>query len=129
MKGGSEYHLTAQLYRLEQWSKITLFLPNLSRLHQFGSKVLAGIFLGYALHAGRIWKGDILVADIEDLEKMDASEMHARRLNAKDVSTPMNGEKFPVADGNSPTLRRRSGSENIHLHPGSPRPRKEQENL
>ena len=36
---------------------------DLSRLHQFGPKVLPGIFLGYALHAGRIWKGDILVAD------------------------------------------------------------------
>ena len=26
MKGGSEYHLTAQLFRVEQWSTITLFL-------------------------------------------------------------------------------------------------------
>ena len=41
-----------------------------SRLHQFGAKVLPGIFLGYALG---IWKGDILVADIEELEEMDAS--------------------------------------------------------
>ena len=29
---------------------------DLSRLHQFGPKVLPGIFLGYALHAGRILK-------------------------------------------------------------------------
>ena len=28
---------------------------DISRLHQFGPKVLPGIFLGYALHAGRIW--------------------------------------------------------------------------
>ena len=34
----------------------------LSRLHQFGPKVLPGLFLGYALHAGGIWKGDIMVA-------------------------------------------------------------------
>ena len=27
-----------------------------SRLHQFGAKVLPGVFLGYALYAGRIWK-------------------------------------------------------------------------
>ena len=39
-----------------------------SRLHQFGKKVLPGIFLGYVLIAGRIWKGDIMVADIEELE-------------------------------------------------------------
>ena len=58
---------------------------NLSRLHQFGPKVLPAIFLGSALHAGGIWKGDILVADIEELEQMDASEICAKRLNAKEV--------------------------------------------
>ena len=47
---------------------------DISRLHQFGPKVLPGIFLGYVLYAGGIWKGDILVADIEVLERMDASE-------------------------------------------------------
>ena len=56
-----------------------------SRLHQLLAKVLPGIFLGYALFSGRIWKGDIMVADIEELEEMDASELHARRLNAKEV--------------------------------------------
>ena len=61
---------------------------DLSRLHQFGPKVLPGIFLGYALHAGRIWKGDILVADIEELEHMDASDINEKRLNAKEVLTP-----------------------------------------
>ena len=60
-----------------------------SRLHQFGPKVLPSIFLGYALHAGRIWKGNSMVADIQELEKVDASEIHAERLNAKDVLTPM----------------------------------------
>ena len=39
---------------------------DLSRLHQFGPKVLPGVFHGYALHAAGIWKGDILVADIEE---------------------------------------------------------------
>ena len=63
-----------------------------SRLHQFGKKVLQGTFLGCALHAGGIWKGDILVADIEELEQMDASEIDVRRLNAKEVLTPKNGE-------------------------------------
>ena len=42
-----------------------------------------------------------MVADNEELERMDASELHARRLTAKEVLTPMKGEKiiFPVADG------------------------------
>ena len=69
---------------------------DLSRLHQFGSKVLPGIFLGYVLFAGRIWKGDIMIADIEDLEEMDATEIHARMLNAKEVLTPMKGDLFCI---------------------------------
>ena len=46
-------------------------------------------------------ESDTLVADIEELEEMDASELHARRLNAKEVLTPMDGGKFkfPIADG------------------------------
>ena len=30
-----------------------------------------------------------MVADIEELEQLDVSELHARRLNAKEVLTPM----------------------------------------
>ena len=41
-----------------------------------------------------------MVADIEELEEMDASDLHARRLNAKAVLTPMKGDNFifTVAD-------------------------------
>ena len=41
------------------------------------------------------------MADIEELEQMDASEIHARRLNTKELLTLMKNEKsvFPVADG------------------------------
>ena len=72
-----------------------------SGLHQFGAKVLPGKFLGYALHAGGIWEGDIMVADTEELVEMDASELYARWLNAKGVGTPQRSGNFifPVADG------------------------------
>ena len=72
-----------------------------SRIHQFGKKVLPGLFLGYALYAGRIWKGDTMVADIEELETIDASEIFKKRLNAKEVIFPKENGKFifPVADG------------------------------
>ena len=43
---------------------------------------------------GEFGKGDILVADIEELETMDASEIHARRLYAREVLAPENGEKL-----------------------------------
>ena len=45
-----------------------------------------------------IWKGDITVADIEELETMDASEIYSKRLNAKEV---MFSKKM----------------ENLHFHP------------
>ena len=79
---------------------------DLSRLHQFGPKVLPGIFLGYVLSAGGIWK-----SDVEEWEHVDASELHARRLNAKEVLTRMKGEHFifPIADGTVET---------VHLNPG-----------
>ena len=71
-----------------------------SRIHQFGKKVLPGLFLGYALYAVRIWKGDVLVADLEELETMNASEIYSKRLNAKEVIFPKQGEfTFPIADG------------------------------
>ena len=71
-----------------------------SRIHQFGKKVLRGLFLWYALYAVGIWKGDVLVADLEELETMDASEIYSKRLNAKEVIFPKeNGEFiFPVAE-------------------------------
>ena len=42
-----------------------------------------------------------MVADIEELEKMDASGIRAWRLNAMEVLKPKNGEKimFPIPDG------------------------------
>ena len=90
VRGDSENRLVDPLFHLGAMVECRpLSAKDLSRLHQFGPKVLPGLFLGNALHAVTIWNGDVLVADIEALEKMDASEIHARRLNAKEVLTPM----------------------------------------
>ena len=53
-----------------------------------------------------------MIADIEELEEMDASELHARRLNAKEVLTPMKSDNFifPVADG---TVKTRGGDRRL----------------
>ena len=70
---------------------------------QFGEKVLLGFFDRCALIAGRICKGDILIADIEELEKLDASKIYPRRQNAKEVLIcQKDGEfVFHVADGSA----------------------------
>ena len=58
---------------------------------------------------------------------MDASEIHAKRLNAKEAKMPDSGEMFlfTVADGTVKPFWRRPGTENIHLHTGSFNSRKE----
>ena len=60
-----------------------------------------------------------MVADIEELEEMDASELHARRLKAKEVLTPQRSGNFvfPGRGWNSENLWWRTASENIHLNP------------
>ena len=54
-----------------------------SRIHQFGKKVLPGLFLGYALYAGGLWNGDVLIADLEELETMDASEIFSKKTQCE----------------------------------------------
>ena len=68
-----------------------------SRIHQFGKKVLPGLFLG--THCTRKGFGSVTY-DLEELETMDASEIYSKRLNAKEVIFPKQGEIiFPIADG------------------------------
>ena len=43
---------------------------------------------------GRIWNSDVLVADIEELETMDASEIYSERLNAKEIIFPKENGEF-----------------------------------
>ena len=123
LKDGSEHHLVARLFRLERWWNITLVL--LKTYQDYINLVLKSCQV-YSSVMSRMrcgtWKGG-MVANIEDLEKMDASEIHARRLNAKEVLTTMNCEMFifPVADGTGKNFWRRSTSENNHLDPGQPR--------
>ena len=68
------------------------------------------------MYAGGFWKGDALVADLEELETMDASGIYSKRLNAKEVIFPKQGEFiFPIADGRIKTLGGDQDPENIHL--------------
>ena len=78
---------------------------------------MPGIFLGFALIAGGLWKGDILIADLEELDNLEASEVYPRRINAKEVL--IRQLIFPFADGaaklsgegcefREPTLRQES---------------------
>ena len=74
---------------------------------RFGPKVLPGIFLGYVLYAGQIWKGDIMVADIEECGGDGRIRTPRKKAQSKgSVITPMKGDNFLfcVADGTVKTL-------------------------
>ena len=67
------------------------------------------------MYAGGIWKGDVQVADIEDLETLDAPEIYSKRLNAKEVIFPKQGEFIlPIADGRIKTL---GGDQDLRTSP------------
>ena len=99
------------------------------------------IFLGYALIAGRFWKEDILIADLEELKNMEASEIYPRRINAKETLIRPTGDEFifPVADGRAklserdyefreptlsrePTVRNEDFSRELRGEPGESQP-------
>ena len=94
-------HLTDRSFRLVHWLSITLLLRKTGQESiNLERKSYLDCSFGYAVYAGGIWKGDIGVADIEELETMDASEIYSKRLNAKEVIFPQKGEfTFPIADG------------------------------
>ena len=64
-----------------------------------------GTLLGYEVVARRIWKGDILIAN---LEKLDASEIYPRRINAKVILIRQKDDEFifPFPDGTAKMLGR-----------------------
>ena len=79
-----------------------------SRPHRFGKKVLPGIFLGYALYAGGIWKGDIQVTDSEEVENFGRVRNPCSKTQCKRNYHAENGENFisPIADGGDDEIRK-----------------------
>ena len=73
-----------------------------------------------------MWKSDVLVADLEELETMDAPEMYLKRHNAKEVIFPKEKRlNFSNRRWKNQNLWRRSGPENIHLGTASTNSRRE----
>ena len=71
---------------------------------------------------GGFRKGDNLVEDMEELEILDVSQIHARKLNAIEFFMSKNGEdfKFPITDG-TVKLSGRPVCPNIHFNAGKKR--------
>ena len=92
-----------------------------SRLQQCGKKALAGIFLGYVLIAGRFWKGDILVADIEELGKFGRVRNSCSKAQHKRSFNATKGWQFylPNRRWNSKIVWKRSRCRGNHCKAGT----------
>ena len=93
-------HIMDRLFHSVHWLSITLSLPRTSQ-ESINLERKSYLDCSSDTHYTRWerWKGDILVADIEELETMDASEIYSQRLNAKEVIFPKEEFIFPIADG------------------------------
>ena len=105
------------LFHLSHWLSITLSLRKISpESINLERKFYLDCSSDTLLYAGGTCKGDVLIADLEELETMDASEIYSKRLNAKEVIFPNEGEFiFSNRRWTNQNPWRRSGPENIHL--------------
>ena len=111
--------------RFVPWLSITLFLRKTS---QESINLERKFYLDCSLdtlYAERIWKGDILVVDLEELETEDASDIYCKIFNAKEVIfLAENGNSFSSRRWTNQICRKGSGTENTHFDTGTPKSRR-----
>ena len=56
-----------------------------ARVKQSGKKTLKGICFGYVLRVGGGWSGDLIMADYEDLEESEVSEIYVKGFPPKNI--------------------------------------------
>ena len=119
MKDVLENHLKDRSFRLVHWLSITLSLRKTSQESiNLERKSYLDCSLDTLCTRVRIWKVDIMVADFEELETMDASEIYSKKTQCKGSNISQRKWKihFPAADGRI----NRSGTENTHFDTGTP---------
>ena len=81
-------HLMDRLFHLVHWLSITFYCERSVKNPSIWKESLTWIVPRIRSERGGIWKGDVVIADLEELETMDASEIYSKRLNAKEVIFP-----------------------------------------
>ena len=84
-------HLKDLLFHLVHWLSITLSLRRTGQ-ESINLESLTWIVPRIRSVRGGIWKGDVLIADLEELETMNASKIYSKRLSAKEVIFPQKME-------------------------------------
>ncbi len=70
-----------------------------TRVESMGAKIIPGAFIGYHVHAGGLWSGDYLVADLAPSRKdCDVRRSKVKIHRIKEAATNQLGTYvFPVA--------------------------------
>ena len=98
-----------------------------SRIHQFGKKVLPGLFLGHALYAREFGKVTYWLQTLRSWRRWTHQKSTRIRLNAKEVIFHQSKRRiyFSNRRWTKQNPWRRSGNENIHLATASTNSRRE----
>ena len=116
-------HLKDRLFHLVHWLSITLSLRWTSResINLERKSFLDCSSDTLSTRAGEFGRVTLLIADLEELETMDASEIYSKRLNAKEVIFPKEKGEFYFSNRRWTNQNpwRRSGTENIRLDTAS----------
>ena len=121
-------HLKDRLFHLVHWLNV---IPYPRKTSPESIKLERKSYLDCSsdmhLYAGGIWKGDILVADLEELEMMDASEIYSKKTQCErgDISQRKRRIYFSNRRWTNQNPWRRSIPENIHLGTASTNSRRE----
>ena len=84
MQEDLELDLTVRWYRFRAENYCNpISTKDKSRLHQFGAKMLPGIFVGCALNSGERWAGDVIIADWHDIENYVTSKVHIKKVQVQ----------------------------------------------
>ena len=109
-------HLKDRLFHLVHWLSITVSLRKTSQESiNLERKSHLDCSSDTLCTRGWTWKGDVLIADLEELENQ-GPEIYSKRLNAKEVIFPNKENLFFQSQmDESKPLWRISRPENIHL--------------
>ena len=122
-----ENHLKDQLSRLVLCLSITLSLRKTSQESISSErKSYLEYSLDTALYAGGIWKRDMMVADVEELETMDLLGNLRKKTQCKGSNISQRKWEFHISSRRwtNKNCRRKSGTEKTHLDTGSPNSRR-----
>ena len=106
-----------------QWSDVPfgagihykpIFQKDKHRLHQFGKKMVPGIFMECVLHTVGAWTSDLLISDWEDIENHTAATLTSKGSSRKKMESLQYSKKHivPCVDCWSPRTSRTRRSSN-----------------